>query len=121
MGRIDGASWNNKRPAGVARAFQVKEHSVERQADDASNVFAKEPSGSDLCNKPMQLRPEVAVIRCGELPPRDGKRLAGEAAGPEFGVVRPARETRGVGETGNAAEEMALGEVSHIIRLNISY
>ncbi|UZW61834.1 hypothetical protein BV903_005910 [Lysobacter enzymogenes] len=39
---VDGASWNNNRPAGVAFAFQVSENSVEPQRDEASNVFAHE-------------------------------------------------------------------------------
>nr|WP_064746383.1 hypothetical protein [Lysobacter antibioticus] len=42
MGGVDGASWNNHRPAGVAFAFQVSENSVEPQRDEASNVLAQE-------------------------------------------------------------------------------
>lgn len=39
---VDGASWNNNRPAGVAFAFQVSENSVEPQRDEPSNVLAQE-------------------------------------------------------------------------------
>jgi hypothetical protein len=39
---IDGASWNNNRPAGVAFALQVSKNSVEPQRDEPSNVFAQE-------------------------------------------------------------------------------
>jgi hypothetical protein len=42
----DACSWNNKRPCGVADAFQVSEHRVERHTDETSNVFTKNPSGS---------------------------------------------------------------------------
>lgn len=42
MGGVDGASWNNNRPAGVAFAFQVSENSIEPQRDEASNVLAQE-------------------------------------------------------------------------------
>ena len=119
VGSIDGASRNNKRPAGVACAFQVRLHSVERQADDPSNVFAKEPSGSDLCNKPMQLRPEVAAIRLRELATCDRERLTGEAARRDVPIVGDAGEAAGVAEAPDASEEMLLTEVSDIISANI--
>src|SRR4051794_12350422 len=99
VGSIDGASWNNKRPAGVARAFQVKEHSVECQVDDASNVFADEYSGSFLLNKARQDRPEVAVVFLRKLAACDGEGLTRESAGPEFGVVGDTGETGGKSKT----------------------
>ncbi len=60
---IDTASWNNKRPAGVADAFQVRKHSVEFHVDDASNVLSKHPSGSCLRDNAQHFRPEMTVIR----------------------------------------------------------
>lgn len=42
MRGVDGTSWNNNRPAGVAFALQVSENSVEPQRDEASNVLAQE-------------------------------------------------------------------------------
>lgn len=119
MGSIDGTSRNNKRPAGVAAGFQISEHSVERQADEASNVFTKERSGSALCNKPMQFRPEVTVIRLRELPSCDGKRLAGEAARCDVPVVGDAREAAGKSEAADTGEEMLLTEASQVISENI--
>ena len=62
MRGIDGTSWNNNRPPGVAFAFQVSQHLVEAQGDVTSNVFSNEKSGSCLCNNSTQLRPEVTVI-----------------------------------------------------------
>jgi|TARA_A100001391_G_C4972462_1_gene253039 hypothetical protein len=62
VGRIDGASWNNKRPRGVAFTFQVSEHLVETQGDVTINIFENAPSGSFLCNNFVQVRPDVAVI-----------------------------------------------------------
>jgi hypothetical protein len=41
----DRASWNIKRPCGVARAFQVSEYFVQAQVDEASNVFSNNPIG----------------------------------------------------------------------------
>jgi hypothetical protein len=77
---VDGDSWNNKRPAGVAFAFQVSKHLVECHADDASNIFANDPSGSFLCNNSEHFRPEVAVIRFACLLPGDREWLAWEPA-----------------------------------------
>ncbi|ALN64596.1 hypothetical protein GLA29479_3745 [Lysobacter antibioticus] len=42
MRGVDGASWNNNRPAGVAFGFQVSKNSIEPQRDEASNVLAHE-------------------------------------------------------------------------------
>tara|TARA_Y100000310_G_scaffold303163_1_gene341246 strand:+ start:618 stop:1046 length:429 start_codon:yes stop_codon:yes gene_type:complete len=66
---IDGDSRNNKRPCGVAEAFQVRKHRVEAHADVPSNIFSKHPSGPELVHEPIHFRPEVAVIfRASALP-----------------------------------------------------
>ncbi len=62
----------------------------------------------------MQFRPEVTVIRLRALAPSDAERLAGEAAGPEGLVLRPAGEPGGVGESADAREEVALGVAADI-------
>jgi hypothetical protein len=65
----DGASWNNKRPAGVAFAFQVRKHSVELHVDDSRHVFNKHPTGSCFRNNAEHLRPDRTVIcRASALP-----------------------------------------------------
>lgn len=119
MGSIDGTSWNNKRPAGVARGFQVKEHSIECQVDDASNVFADEYSGSFLLNKARQDRPEVAVVFLRKLAACDAEGLAGEAAGPDFRVVRDAGKSASKSKAANSGEEMALSVSSQASRGNV--
>jgi len=73
---IDGASWNNNRPRGVAFAFQVKQHFVEAHCDVTSNVFSHDPAGSFVLNNLKHRRPEVAVIRCAFLLPGNGEGLA---------------------------------------------
>jgi hypothetical protein len=45
---IDGDSRNSKRPAGVADAFQVSQHTVEFHRDDARHILSKHPSGLGL-------------------------------------------------------------------------
>jgi hypothetical protein len=119
VGSVDGASWNNKRPAGVARGFQVKEHSIECQVDDASNVFADEYSGSFLLNKARQDRPEVAVVFLRKLAACDGERLAREATGPQLCVVGDSSETGGKSKAADAGEEMALAVSSQASRGNV--
>ncbi|KRB08046.1 hypothetical protein [Lysobacter sp. Root690] len=115
MRGVDGTSWNNNRPAGVAFGLQIRQNSVERQRDEASNVFAQECSGSRGCNKAMQLRPEVTVVLLRALSSRDAERLAREAARPDFFVVGPAGETAGVGEATEAGEEVALAVTVQIV------
>ena len=63
MGRVDAASWNNKRPCGVAFGFQVSKHFVEPQSDVTINIFANDPSGSSLCNNFKDVRPDVSRVR----------------------------------------------------------
>jgi hypothetical protein len=94
----DAASWNSKRPRGVALVFQRSEHVVERQSDDPRHVLSNDESGSSLCNDPQHLRPEEAVVRLAAALPGDGERLAGEAAGDEADpAVLRAVETADVG------------------------
>ena len=112
---VDGASWNNNRPAGVAFAFQVSENSIEPQRDEASNVFAQEYSGSRLCNKAMQFRPEVTVVGLRALVAGDAERLAGESPGPQRCIIRPGREAGGVGESADTSEEVALGVTADVV------
>lgn len=78
---VDGRSRNNDRPPGVADGFQVRKHRVERQIDDASNIFTKHPAGPELRNNSQHFRPEVTVISLASSLPGEGERLAGEAAG----------------------------------------
>lgn len=72
----DGASWNNKRPAGVAFGFQVSQHVIETHADVPSNVFSNDPSGPEFSHEPHKFWPEVAVIIRALSLPGCGKGLA---------------------------------------------
>jgi hypothetical protein len=86
VGGIDTASWNNKRPAGVAFAFQVKQHLVETQPAVAINIFENAPSGSFVCNNFADVRPDVAIIFCALLVSGDTERLA-RVSGTEYVAV----------------------------------
>jgi hypothetical protein len=72
-----GASWNNKRPAGVSLAFQVRKHDIEAHADVPSNVLSNDPSGPEFVHEPTKFWPEVAVIVLACALPGCGEWLAG--------------------------------------------
>jgi len=74
---VNGASWNNKRPAGVTLSFQVRKHVIEAHADVASNVLSNDPSGPEFSHEPTKFRPEMAVIFLASSLPGSGERLAG--------------------------------------------
>ena len=72
----NGASWNNKRPAGVALSLQVRKHVIEAHADVTSNIFSNDPSGPEFSHEPTKFRPEVTVIFLASALPGCGKGLA---------------------------------------------
>jgi hypothetical protein len=76
MRGIDGDSRKNKRPDGVADAFQVRKHLVEAHADVPSNILSNDPSGPVLVHDPKHFRPEVAVIARADSLPGKAKGLA---------------------------------------------
>jgi len=78
---IDTASWNNKRLAGVAFAFQVRKHRVEFHIDDSSNILAKHPTGSCFFDNSEHLWPERTVIFCAPSLPGNRERLARKPSG----------------------------------------
>ena len=81
---IDGASWDNKRFAGVAFALQVRKHCVERHVDNASNVHANEPTSLEFLNNSKHFWTEIAVIFIALSVPGVAERLAWEPAANKF-------------------------------------
>ena len=64
MGRIDGTSRNNSRPAGVADAFQVRMHSVEPiLSNRCRNLLSHDDSGAGGSDEVEEDRPEVTFVR----------------------------------------------------------
>jgi hypothetical protein len=82
----DGTSRNFKRPDLEPAGFQVRNHHSERHPLESSNILAKDPSRSDLRNKPQHLRPEPSVARLASISPArgTGKRLARKPAADEI-------------------------------------
>jgi hypothetical protein len=63
MGRIDGTSRDNGRPAGVADSFQVNTHSVEPiLANRCRNLLSHNDSGRSGADKTEIFWPEVALV-----------------------------------------------------------
>jgi hypothetical protein len=94
MGRIDGTSRDNGRPAGVSDAFQVNTHSVEPiLANRSRNLFSHNDSGRSGSDKAEILWPEMALVFLAFAFAGDAERLTRTRAGPEFSLVRPASKS----------------------------
>jgi hypothetical protein len=76
---IDTASWQYRRPAGVALNFQVSKHRVECQLDEATNVLNDDETGPHNAKDSSNFWPEVAVVCRASLLPGDRKGLTGDA------------------------------------------
>jgi hypothetical protein len=76
--RIDGASRNIDRPAGVTVSFQVRSNSVEPTiASLARNLFSHDDMGPAGTDEAMKVRPQVPwIIDTGSFA-GDRERLAG--------------------------------------------
>ncbi len=116
MGRIDGTSRNNGRPAGVADAFQVSTHSVEPiLSNRCRNLFSHEDRGPTGADKLKEDGPEVALVFLRFTFSGDGEGLAGGAARPQRPFVGPASKAGGVGPAADPGEEVALGVPAQVL------
>lgn len=83
VGRVDGTSRDNGRPAGVADAFQVSTHSVEPVlANRCRNLFSHECSGPAGADESEKVGPQVPIVSLGFALAGDRERLARRGAGP---------------------------------------
>ena len=120
MGRIDGTSRDNGRPAGVADAFQVSTHSVEPIfSNRCRNLLSHDDRGPTGADKLKEDGPEVALVFLRFAFPGDGEGLARGAACPQGSVVGPPGEACGVAPSADPGEEVALGKSGQFGRLNI--
>jgi hypothetical protein len=116
MGRIDGTSRDNGRPAGVTDSFQVSTHSVEPVLSNrCRNLLSHDDIGPAGTDKAEELRPEVAFVGGTAALPCDAEGLAWARTGPERAVIGPAGETGREAPAADAGEEVALrvaGQIS---------
>ena len=120
MGRIDGTSRDNDRPAGVADAFQVSSDSVEPiLANRCRNLLSHEDSWPSGTGEAKQVGPQMPIVIGSALLSRDAERLARRGAGPEFPVVGPSSKSGCEAPSADSGEEMALGVTGKIGRCHI--
>jgi hypothetical protein len=120
VGRVDGTSRDNGRPAGVSDAFQVSEHSVDPVlANRRRNLLSHEDSGPSGTGEPEKVGPQVPIVSLGFSLTRDGERLARRGSGPELSIVGPPSKSGCEGPAADAGEEMALPVSGEVIGLNI--
>jgi hypothetical protein len=120
MGRIDGTSRDNGRPAGVADAFQVSTHSVEPiLANRCRNLLSHDDRGPGGTDESEEDRPEVAFVGLRSAFAGDAEGLAGAGAGPEGPVVRPSSKSSCKGPAADPGEEVALGVAGEVVGSNI--
>ncbi len=121
MGRIDGTSRDNGRPAGVADAFQVRMHSVEPiLSNRCRNLLSHDDRGEGSADEVEEDRPEVAFVFLPFLLTGDGEGLAGAGAGPEGAIIRPASKSSCIGPSTNACEEVALRVSGKVVGSDIN-
>jgi hypothetical protein len=95
VGRVDGTSRDNDRPAGVAESFQVRTHSVEpRLANRCRNLLSHDDRGTAAADKAVEFWPKVTLVLLPFAGARDGERLTWAGSGPKRSIVRPPSETR---------------------------
>ena len=120
MGRVDGTSRNNDRPAGVTDAFQVSRHSVEPiLANRCRNLFSHNDRGPTGSNEVKEDGPEVALVRRALLLTSDAEGLAGGASGPQGALVGPSGEAGGEAPSSDARKEVALCETAQVRRIHV--
>jgi len=120
VGRIDGRSRDNGRPAGVADTFHVSSDSVEPVlANRCRNLLSHEDSGPSGTGEAKQVGPQVPIVSLGFALAGDRERLARRGACPQFAVVWPSSKAGCETPSGNPAEHMHLPEASQIVWLHI--
>ena len=120
VGRIDGRSRDNGRPAGVADTFHVSSDSVEPVlANRCRNLLSHEDSGPSGTGEAKQVGPQVPIVSLGFALAGDRERLARRGACPQFAVVWPSSKAGCESPASNPSEEMALRVSGKIGRCHI--
>jgi hypothetical protein len=120
MRGADARSAQICRPNGVARCFHVSAYSVEpAEAVLARNLLSKDDWRAALCDEPMELRPEVALVFDALALTGGAEGLAGTASGPDGSVVGPSGEAEGVAPDADTGEEVALRVTLEVARSHV--
>jgi hypothetical protein len=120
MGRVDAASRDIDRPAGVVFSRQISFNSVEPTiASRARNLLSHGHRGPCFGNEPKEVGPQMPCVVGATAFSGDRERLAGARAAPDLPVVGPSGAVDGEGPASDPGEEVALGESCEVGRLNI--
>ena len=120
MGGVHGASRDIDAPAGVVFSRQISAHSVEPTVASLSrNLFSHDDRGPDGADESKEVGPQMPWVVDTAAFARDRERLAGARTRPEGPVVGPSGEAAGESPPADPGEEVALGEVSQVIRLHV--
>jgi len=107
-------------PAGVARALQVSENSVEPAVSNRRfNLLPKDDWRAALADEPEPVGPEMAGVIGSLAPAGCAEWLARAGSGPDGPILRPPRELERVSPPADAGEEVALREVFEFCWLDI--
>lgn len=119
--RIDGASRNINRPAGVVFSFQVSGNSVEPTvASRSCNLLAHNDRGPTGADESKEVGPKVPWIVLAKSFTGDGERLARAASRPQRRVVWPSGHSRGDGPETAAGEEVTLRKTRKVFRIDVN-
>jgi len=88
------ASWNIKRPRGVALGLQIREYFVQAQSRESNNVLSNNPSGPEFPDNSEHFRPEMSGVVGSSLVAGMGERLTGKSAHNDIWI--------GFGEVGSS-------------------
>jgi hypothetical protein len=118
--RAEARSANIERPEGVVLAFHVRLNKVEpSKCVFARRLFAKDDARISLGDESEPIRPKMSLVGEASFLARDREALTGTGTGPDFSVVGPSGEGKGVIPNPNPGEEMAAGVPSEISGPNI--
>ncbi len=94
--RVDGASRDIDRPAGVAFALQVRLNSVEPTvASRSRNLLSHDDSGPAGTDEAKHVGPQVPSVVGATSPAGDAERLTGAGTGPDGPIFRPSGKMQG--------------------------
>ena len=120
MGRVDGPSRDNDRPAGVAIIFQVSKHSVEPMLSNrCRNLLSHDDRGPTSKDELGKNRPEVALIGTTLALAGCREGLAWTGSSPKRSVIWPSSNASCEGPPSDPCEEVALRIGFEIVRSDI--
>lgn len=120
MRRVDGASRDINRPAGVAFCFQISGNSVEPTIASVSrNLLSHDDSGPAGTDEAKEVGPQMPFVVGAFSFAGDAERLAGTGSAPQGPIVGPSCLPRCDGPHAASGEEMRLREFCDVGRFDV--